>query len=196
MITYSKLEDRELTALLKQGDHAAFTAIYNRYWNTLMAIAYNHIKDKSAAQEIVQELFVGVWNRRGQLEIQTLKSYLATAVKFSLFKHIERERRRRDIENKEYKLNSYADDEQKIEAKFLQEYINGQVERLPEKCRLVFNYSRVEGLSIPEIAKEMNISEKTVEGHLTKGLKTIKMNLKDSGILSLVAAAAVHELFK
>lgn len=196
MITYRLHSDQELAALLKQNDVAAFTEIYDRYWNTLMAIAYNYTKDKSAAQEIVQEVFIGVWSRRDQLYIQTLNRYLATAVKFSVFKQIERERRRRDIENKEYRLNSYADDDQKIEAKFLQEFINGQVELLPEKCRLVFNYSRVVGMTIPEIAKEMNISEKTVEGHLTKGLKTIKMNLKDSGILVLVATASVQEVLK
>lgn len=196
MGAYSTYTDQELTALLRAADHAAFTEIYNRYWSTLMAVAYNHTKDKSAAQEIVQELFVGVWSRRDKLAIQTLKAYLATAVKFSIFKQIERERRRRDIEHKEYKLNSYADDEQKLEAKFLQEYINGQVELLPEKCRLVFNYSRVEGMTIPEIAKEMNISEKTVEGHLTKGIKVIKTNLKDSGILTLVVSTAVCEMIK
>ncbi|SDL75247.1 RNA polymerase sigma-70 factor, ECF subfamily [Pedobacter sp. ok626] len=196
MVTYRLYSDQELVALLRRSDVAAFTEIYDRYWNTLMAIAYNHTKDKSAAQEIVQSLFIGIWNRRDQLDIRILKRYLATAVKFSVFKQIERERRRRDIENKEYKLNGYADDDQKIEAKFLQEYINGQVDLLPEKCRLVFNYSRVIGMTIPQIAKKMNISEKTVEGHLTKGLKTIKMNLKDSGILTLVVSTTVHEILK
>lgn len=196
MKTYRSYGDHELVDLLKQGSVAAFAEIYDRYWNVLMAIAYHHTKEKSAAQEIVQELFIGIWGRRTQLNIKSLKPYLATAVKFSVFKQMERERRRRDIEQQEYTTQAYVHDDQKIEAKFLQDYINGLVEHLPEKCRLVFNYSRVDGMTIPEIAREMNISEKTVEGHLTKGLKTIKMNLRDSEILTLFTAAAVHEILK
>ena len=188
--------DQELLALLKQGAHQAFTEIYDRYWSKMLAIAYNHTKDKSAAQEIVQELFIGIWNRREKLEIQTLGNYLATAVKFSVFKQIEKERRRREIEHVQYAPDSYADEEQKIEARFLQEYISGQVEQLPEKCRMVFNYSRVQHMTIPEIAAKMGISEKTVEGHLTKGLKTIKLNLKDSGMLAIIAASTIHEVLK
>jgi len=196
MDVYTKLPDTELADLLKSEDFAAFTEIYNRYWNKLMAIAYNHTKDKSSAQEIVQELFIGLWKRKDKLEIQNIGNYLATAIKFSIYKQVEKERRRRELENNGTGLTSYSEEEEKIEAKFLQEYINELVEQLPEKCRLVFNYSRVQGLSISEIAKEMDLSEKTVEGHLTKGLKTIKNNLKDSGILTLMVSEAIHELFK
>jgi RNA polymerase sigma-70 factor (family 1) len=190
---YSSLSDQELTVLLMDGSHAAFTEIYDRYWNKLMAIAYNHTKDKSAAKEIVQELFVSLWKRKDKVIIHTLNSYLVTAIKFAVYKQIERERRRREIENQEYKQGSYTEDELNIEARFLQEYINGQIELLPEKCRLVFNYSRVKGMTIPEIAREMEISEKTAEGHLTKGLKTIRLNLKDSGMLGVLICSSIHE---
>lgn len=186
--------DQELVMLMKHGDHSAFGKIYNCYWSKMLAIAYNHTRDKSAAQEIVQELFVGVWNRREQLEVGNLQHYLATAVKFSVYKQIERERRRREIEHRVFGREQPEEEEaEKIEARFLQEYINGQVEQLPEKCRMVFNYSRVQHLSIPEIAAKMGISEKTVEGHLTKGLKSLKVNLKDSGILILLAATKIDD---
>ncbi len=193
MASYSTYTDQELTALLQGGDHMAFGTIYNNYWGKMMAIAYNHTKDKSAAQEIVQELFVGMWNRRTQLQIGNLQHYLATAVKFSVYKQVERERRRREIEQQVFGRESFEEEEQKIEARFLQEYINGQVAFLPEKCRMVFNYSRIQNLSISEIAEKMGISEKTVEGHLTKGLKTLKLNLKDSGILILLASTRVND---
>ncbi|MDP9078898.1 MAG: RNA polymerase sigma-70 factor [Bacteroidota bacterium] len=198
MSRYNELSDEELIGLLRKDDHAAFTEIYNRYWNKLMAIAYNHTKDKSSAKEIVQELFVGLWNRKNALSIKSLNGYLATAVKFSVYKQIERERKHREIAQREYPQKAFTNDDHIVELKFLQEYINGQVELLPEKCRLVFNYSRVKGLSNAEIAKEMNISEKTVEGHLTKGLKKIQVNLKNSGIaviLGTCALEAVHTLF-
>lgn len=196
MIAYSSYTDIELTDLLKSGDHTAFNEIYHRYWNKLLAIAYNHTKDKSSAKEIVQELFVSLWNRRDNIDIKSLNCYMATAIKFSVYKQIDRGRRRREIENKEYKQDLYTEDEFNIEARFLQEYINAQVEQLPEKCRLVFNYSRIKGLTNPEIARAMDISEKTVEGHLTKGLKIIRLNLKNSGFVSVIAYSTLYELLK
>ena len=76
--------------------------------------------------------------------------------------------------------------EDKINAKFLQDYIDGIVEQLPEKSRLVYNYSRKKGLSNAEIAREMRISQKTVEGHLTKVLKTLRLSVKEQGLLFIV----------
>jgi RNA polymerase sigma-70 factor (family 1) len=196
MPDYSAHTDLELIDLLKSSDHFAFTEIYNRYWDKLVAISYNHTREKFAAKEIVQDLFVGIWNRRTHIEIHHLSGYLATAVKFAIFKQIERERRRREIENNKVIPITHTTLEQEIEFKFLQEYLHGEIEKLPEKCRLVFNYSRMQDMSIPEIAKEMNISEKTVEGHLTKGLKAIKNNLKDSGILSMMVGTSLYNLLK
>jgi RNA polymerase sigma-70 factor (ECF subfamily) len=189
----NNLTDIQLTELLKSGDQTAFTEIYNRYWRKLLAIAYNHTKDKSAAEEILQEVFLSLWQRREVVDIQSLSNYVATAVKFSVFKQLQRQRRRLEIEQSDYRVVPFTQDEAAIEARFLKEYINGIVERLPEKCGLVFKYSRESGMTIPEIAREMNIAEKTVESHLTKALKTIRLNLRESGILALILSA---EAFK
>jgi len=196
MAPFQSLSDQELTLLLRQGNEHAFTAIYNRYWNKLTAIAYNLLRDKSSAKEIVQDLFVSVWNRKEKLEINNLSGYLATAVRFSIFKQIERERRRREIESRELGMLDEAALDQEIEVKFLKEYLAGQTDFLPEKCRLVFNYSRMMDMSIPEIAEKMNISEKTVEGHLTKGLKLVRVNLQNDGILVVMIGASLHEWLK
>lgn len=187
--------DEQLVDLLKSGHSGAFTEIYDRYWNKLTAVAYNYTRDKSQSKEIVQELFIGVWKRRKDVEIQNLNAYLSTAVKFAVFKHIERERRHREIENECRQAESTPDDEL-IEARFLQEYIYGLIEELPEKCRLVFNYSRIKGLSNAEVAKELGISEKTVEGHLTKGLKTLRLTLKDSGLLGIALGSSIYYWLK
>ena len=81
MLRYSECTDPELADLLKSGDSLAFTEIYNRYSNKLTAIAYNYTRDKSSAKEIVQELFVGIWNRRESIDIQNLNAYLGTRCK-------------------------------------------------------------------------------------------------------------------
>jgi RNA polymerase sigma-70 factor (family 1) len=196
MALYSSHRDEELMLLLKKGDRAAFTEIYNRYWKPLTAIAYNYSQDQSTAKEIVQDLFVGIWNRRKVIEVQNLRSYLATAAKFSIFKRIERERRRRSIELREFEPVGYAPSDEQIELKFLQDFVNGIVEELPEKCRLVFSYSRLQHMTNTEIAQKMNISEKTVEGHLTKGLKVIRLHLKESGLLTVALGSFVQHWLK
>lgn len=186
-------DDLQLMTLLKKGSERAFTEIYNRYWGKLLAIAYKHTKDKSASEEILQEVFLSLWNRKAIVEIQSLQGYLATAVKFSIFKQHQRQRRRLELERTEYNVQLISDDENEIDARFLKEYINGIVEQLPEKCQLVFRYSRESGMNIPEIAQEMNIAEKTVESHLTKALKTIRANIKSSDLLSVIISVSLFK---
>lgn len=185
-VSHDTLSDKELIRLLITGRQDAFTEIYNRYWEKLFAIAYNLTKDQVQAEEITQEVFISLWDRKGDVQIDTLNGYLATAIKFSVFKHIGRQRRRLQIVKDHYSKWSVDDEEEKIYARFLKEYVEGIVEQLPEKCRLVFEYSRRDGLTIPEIAEKMNISPKTAEAHLTKALKTIRLNLRQSAPMLLV----------
>jgi len=177
MICYNKLSDEELLQRLAEQDAVAFSEIYNRYWSKLIAMAYSHTKEKFAAEEIVQEVFLSVWTRREMIRIDSLQAYLATAVKFSVFKHHYNKNRRTKILGELPRESNPLTDEI-IHAKFLQEYVNGIVEQMPEKCQLVYKYSRDKGLPAKDIAKAMSISEKTVEAHLTKALKILRLNLK------------------
>ncbi|MBN9386195.1 MAG: RNA polymerase sigma-70 factor [Chitinophagaceae bacterium] len=188
---YSLYTDEELLSLLRDDDETALSTLYDRYWDKLLSIAFKHSKDKSTSKEIVQELFISLWNRRSTLQIDHLDSYLATAVKFSVFKLYYREHGRAD----KLKLNApshenYTIDEI-ISAKFLEEYLNGIVETLPEKCRTVFKYSREQGMKIPEIAAQMGISEKTVEAHLTKSLKTLRLHFNKDNAIVIIAAVKI-----
>lgn len=186
MYSNPDLSDQQLLSLLTTGDETAFAELYNRYWKKLLAIAYHHTKDKMLAEEIVQEIFINLWTRKNSPPIDSIEAYLATAVKFSVYKFFYRQKRHTEIENGTCGKDVSFLSEQQIEARFTQEYINGLVEKLPEKCRLVFKYSRNAGLSIPEISREMDIAEKTVEAHLTKGLKMLRFNLKRAGYLLLM----------
>ena len=162
---------------LREGNSLAFAEIYERYWKKLLAIAYHHSKDKIMAEEMVQEVFMGLWNRREVLCIDNLNAYLATAVRLSVFKQYLRQKRRTQIIEQTAARVTPAWDEEKIYTRFLQQQINGIVEALPCQCRLVFKLSRVEGLTIPEVARKIGIAEKTAEAHLTKALKTLKVKL-------------------
>ena len=179
-MNYKSSSDKELLEYLKEGSQEAFTEIYNRYWKQMLVIAYTFSKDKSVSQDIVQEIFAKLWVRKAELNIEYLNTYLGSAVRFSVFKLIYKQKRRLEIESQNVADELSTLTEEQIDTRFIQEYINKVVEELPENCRMVFNYSRNYGLSTTEISMELGISKKTVEGYLTKGLKIIRLNLKNA----------------
>lgn len=182
------LNDAQLIARLQMSDVCAITEIYNRYWKKLLAIAYNHIGDKDDAEEVVQTVFIKLWDKRNEILIGQLSNYLATAVKYSVFTMIQKKNRKEEV-GQFYVMNHQSQDyeEEEIYTNFLRQYIKGVVEELPDRCKLVFTYSREQGKTIPEIATTMNIAEKTVEAHLTKALRKIKLSLKAIGISVAIA---------
>lgn len=181
-MTMQRFSDNELLTSMATGNEAAFTEIYHRYWQQLLTIAWKHTHDESSAKEIVQEVLINLWDRRETLEISQLSNYLATAIKFSVFKHYHQQQRRKNILHSIFRPTHSADEE-KIYARLLDDYINGIVEKLPEKCRQVYKLSRLEGKTTHQIASAMNISEKTAEAHLTKALRTIRLNLRHINML-------------
>ncbi|BAU54089.1 RNA polymerase sigma-70 factor [Mucilaginibacter gotjawali] len=194
MLNYNLYTDDELASLLKEDDQAAFTEIYKRYWKKMLLIAWNHSNDKDASKDIVHEIFISLWERRHQVEVLNLAAFLVTSVKFSIFKYYQRENRRAELARQNYEFNELTSDEEKLDALFLQEYINGIVEEMPEKCRLVFRYSREMGMKNNEIASKINITEKGVEANLTRALKIIRSELKNYGWMILIILQIVYFL--
>lgn len=186
MALYSIYSDEQLVVLLRNDDDEAFVEIYNRYWDKLLAIGYNHARNKEIAEEIVQDVLMSLWSRRDSVEVDRLAAYLATAVKFAVFKVLAKESRRKALLAGQLTDNETSLDEAAIEAKFLKEYVDGVVAGLPEKCRLVFTYSREHQLSTKEIADALQLSHKTVESHLTKALKTIRHYLGNHRFFTLL----------
>jgi RNA polymerase sigma-70 factor (ECF subfamily) len=195
MFNYGTYTDEQLTALLKEGDHAAYTEIYRRYWKKLLLIAWNHSKDELASKDIVHDVFISLWERYTEVEINNLPAFLATSVKFTVYKYYQKEQRRNDLALQNYEYETIVNDEDKLDAIFLQEYVNGIVEKMPEKCRLVFGYSRNLGMKNSEIATKIQITEKGVEANLTRALRIIRGELKNHGWI-LIVAIHIHRLFK
>src|SRR5262249_48543212 len=138
---------------------------------------------KEAAEEIVHDVLMGLWLRRDSLDIQSLSGYLGTAVKFSVFKAMARNKRRKQLLGGHISGEEmHNETEQQLDARFLEEYLQGVIEQLPEKARLVFVYSRDEALSVKDIAGKMELSPKSVEYHMTKALKAIRDSIRKMGI--------------
>lgn len=168
-----------LIQLLRHGDQSAFTEIYNRYWNKLYYIAHKLLKDTDAAEEVVQEVFLVLWKKRENLSIQSIPSYLAAMTRYAVYRYLSKEKRSRQQENIVALLNPDTTSEIDVDHKILLEIITELSNKLPEKCRLVFQYNKLQDQSLADVAEQLNISQKTAEAHLTKALRIIRSSVGD-----------------
>ncbi|WP_114941223.1 sigma-70 family RNA polymerase sigma factor [Mucilaginibacter endophyticus] len=195
-MSYSTLSDSDLLIQLRLGKKSAYTEIYNRYWKRLLLAAWNHSRDEQIAQDIVQEVLIDLWEKHHAYEIENLCAFLMTAVKFKIFKNYQKENRRNLLAKENYNFKDVYLEEQNIDARFLQQIIDGIVEEMPERCRLVFHYSRNMGLKNEEIANQANITKKTVENTLNRSLKIIRAQLKNLGIPFVLIIKSFFYFFK
>lgn len=195
MCDYSKETDEQLLLLIKVECQEAFTAIYDRYVEKLFAIAYSFAKRKDIAEEIVQDVFMRLWDRRCMVEINSLSAYLATAVKFSVLAHLQKEYRRKKILEGAPVEGIALSGESEVDAIFLKKTLETAVHALPEKCRIVYQYSRENGIPTREIAKIMHLAPKTVENHLFRALQTLRIALKNINI-SIIFFLLLHAIKK
>ncbi|MFT4022707.1 MAG: RNA polymerase sigma-70 factor [Flavihumibacter sp.] len=173
-------DENRLLRQLATGDHHAFRIIYDHYWSKVFALALRKTGNSAEAEEIVQEIFTDLWQRQGRLQIQkTLSHYLSTAVKYKVIDLFEKQAVRQRFRRSELaQLPATASLPDYVRIKELKDSIAALTNALPEKCRLVFQLSRQEGLNHEEIANKLNISTKTVESHLTRALRYFRTGLQ------------------
>ncbi|WP_421940484.1 RNA polymerase sigma factor [Pedobacter sp.] len=180
MLALSEESDEVLFDLLKEDSERAFSVLYNRYWEKLLEIAYIKLQSQEDAEEAVQQVFMRIWNSRHQTFLKyTFRTYISAALKYTIYANYAQRKKRKAISFEDELSHSLADNSTQHWLDFAQirVEIENLVVQLPEKCQMVYRLSREEGLSVKEISANMDISEKTVEGHLTKALKHIKGNL-------------------
>ena len=175
-----KLEDEQLVLLLQEGKIHAFEEIYRRYWCKLFGIAYHQTGVREEAEELVQELFLSLWNRRSDVIIRHLDLYLTLAIKNKAYDFIKSQISFRKYQ--EYlifqEINQYYGTDEIVNFSELSEAVEKALSCLPEKSAEVFRRSRFENQSVKEIALYLNLSEKAVEYHITKSLKFLKDKLQ------------------
>ncbi|WP_026903190.1 RNA polymerase sigma factor [Pedobacter glucosidilyticus] len=188
MIGYEKLTDSELWKLIKQHNEKAFRTLFDRYWSKVFTTAFKYLKDKDACSEIVNDLFLNIWNKKNQLEIASLQAYLTSAARYHVYKKLKtlKKSKLELVENYDH-LDDKSENSNPIDDKIkyleLENRLDDYLKALPKRCREIFIMSRKESLSNDEIAKKLNISKRTVENQLTHALKHIRTCLKNNLVI-------------
>ncbi|MFT5723963.1 MAG: RNA polymerase sigma-70 factor (ECF subfamily) [Bacteroidia bacterium] len=178
----------EIIQRLQKKDITAFEMVFKQYYAELCGFANKYVQNPEVAEELVQDMFCGLWDKMERISIQTnLKSYLYSGIRnaaFNYFKH------QKVVDKYEQfaSVNSPISEEasKTLEVKELQQSILKAMAVLPDKCRQVFEMSRNEHMKYREIADELNISIKTVEIHMGKALKILRKELGSYLPLALI----------
>ncbi|MBR9920327.1 MAG: RNA polymerase sigma-70 factor [Bacteroidetes bacterium] len=170
-------------------DKPAFEGLFRSHFDHLCRFATQYVSDTDTAQDLCQKVFIRLWEKREEMDPkQSIKSYLFTSVKNRCLNYLRDQKKYRsqvlDLDCGDIEFG-YEDEEAFAEAD-LKDRIEKALSSLPEKCRLVFEMSRFQDLKYKEIATELDISQKTVEAHMSKALKSLRSELQDYLILVLM----------
>lgn len=179
MVLYNELSDADLVFLLAEDNYEAFSTLYSRYWKRMLVKAFTQLKSHADAEEVVQDSFINLWRRRKTLQLKhTFHTYIAAVVRYEVMTKIAGNKKN-FIFIEDAKPAAMEDDstQQWLAFSDLQQEIETAIQSLPDKCRLVFRMSRDKGMTEKQISAELNISQKTVEAHMSKALKNLRLKL-------------------
>lgn len=187
--------EQQVLERLRQGDTAALRRLFDRYYPRLLSAVYAYIPDEETCKDLAQDVFVELWNKRETLDIHTsLGAYLRRAAVNRALNHIKVNRRTvldESADRHDAADTSAQDIRHKNEQERLETVLHAAIERLPEKCRLVFSLSRFEHLSHREIAEQLGISVKTIENQITKAMRLLREAMLEHRHLSPVVILAL-----
>lgn len=185
----ASLSDEELWQRIIAGDSRSFALFYDRYWLRMYKAALYYLKDTAASEEVVQEVFVIIWNKRNTLNIKNFGAYLNSITRYEVYKRLKVAKHSviefceefpaasGVVYNMGYERLNELDDEH-----MLQECLK----ELPKRCREIFYMSKVQQLSNSEISVLLEISKHTVENQLAIAVKHVKQNMDKVAILALI----------
>lgn len=183
MATIDRTDEKDLLLRLQDGDHAAFQTLYHRYAQSLYRKLASLVKQPEEADEILQELFVKVWEKRAQIEIQaSFEAYLyrvAQRMAVDYFRSLQtRSRLHAHLERAAPPTTESAEDVRI--AHETQSLVEQAIARLPEQRRRAFTLCKIEGKSHREAAEIMGISPNTVHNHLVHAVSNLRAFLGDA----------------
>ena len=183
----NQIKDIDLVEKLRKGDLEAFDLIFKKYSDRLYGFVLNYLKTKEETEELVQDVFLKIWENREKLrKNSTLKSFLFTIAYHEMCTLFRRKKLYEQFYKEiGYTGNSSNEMEDRLDYQSALGQVDRIIEKLPEKQRIIFIKSRKEGKSTKEIAEEMNLAPGTVDNNISSALKFIRKHIpnNNSGLL-------------
>jgi RNA polymerase sigma-70 factor (ECF subfamily) len=173
--------ENKLFHQIKKGDEKSFELLFKTYYAPLCLFATKYTKNEKDSEEIVQNFFVKLWEKKSQININTsLKSYLFSAVRNHCFNHLKHQKIKLNYQTDLFNtLNHEIKTDQYFMEIGLMKKIDSCIQALPKRRREIFLLSREQGLKYREIADQLGLSIKTVEAQMGHALKELRKQLKD-----------------
>lgn len=176
--------DKELFDFVKEGNTMAFSVLFDRYGDILLSFILKRISSTADAEDILQDIFTSLWNRRHKIEIEdSIYPYLFKSAKYEVIDWMVRDKKR--ITHFERLVLPLANEpvgsghsDEKLLAKELAFMLDNEIAKMPTTMQSAFTLSRVEGLSIKEIAFRLSVSEQTVRNNISLALSRLKVRAK------------------
>ena len=176
---YSQCSDDRLLQLMVGGDQCAFSAIYRKYFQLLYNSAFKRLNSHTHCNDVLQNVFVDLWARKNDLEINNLTAFLLGAVRYQVYKVVYKEQRETTFFDSFDSLLTAPVSDENILDKELKTLFNAWVMALPEKRRQIFRLRYETCLSTNEIAEKLSISQKTVQNQLNRASTELRSRLTE-----------------
>jgi RNA polymerase sigma-70 factor (ECF subfamily) len=194
---YKILSDELLVKLLRVGEQDAFEEIYRRYWQKLLRSAQFKLRSKETIEEILQDLFISLWEKREKVLIENLEAYLNTSLRYLIINQIKKQILQEKFVEYSLKKNELTDDvDESVAFNELSVAIEKAIEQLPEKTQQIFRLNRLEYKSVKEIAVLLETPERTVEYHITQALKALRIHLREFITLSVLLSLRIFDFLE
>ncbi|WP_421940094.1 RNA polymerase sigma factor [Pedobacter sp.] len=182
MKAYDKISDGELFLLIKEDDEKAYAEIFKRYAEILLRHAFRLLANKEEANDVIQDVFMTLWQKRAEIEIKTaLSSYLYSAIRNRIFDHLSHQKIAvRYAESiSAFMIEGYNITDDVVRERELAHLIQREIDALPSRMREVFLLNKKEGLSYSQIADQMGITSETAKQQVYKAVKILKPRIDD-----------------
>lgn len=173
----STYTDKYLWDLIRADSVDAFNEVYERYWDLVFRITLKRLHAKEIVEEIVQDAFVVLWEKRHDIQIDSLKNYLLAITRYAVFHYVARQQTITSRMAGMQQDDQTGNIEDIVNSRLLLQLVDSIAEELPEKSKQVFRQHKLRGYSVSQTAEAFNISPKTAEGHLTKAMKVLRLKL-------------------
>lgn len=173
------ISDHSLAESIKNSNQGVFELVFNYYYSGLVVYADQIIKDTVISEDIVQSVFMKLWETRETIEIRSLRSYFMQCVKNRCIDHLRSQQVKQRFDNRIPDTATLVMEDDLWTKNELGELIQKAVDDLAPRCREIFWMSRYENLKTAEIAEKLDISKRTVETQISKALKILRVKLVD-----------------